>query len=118
MINSQPIPFTCPACGTEYKIVTIELRDVQQSRIPCQNCDALFPASEEHVVLPCEAAKRTQTEWQRPLTTGNGLKSVLSGRAKPLTRACADNTPAWAGFGLNTLRGLSFSRQNQKQRKT
>jgi len=51
VINSQPIPFTCPACGTQYKIVTIKLRDVQQSRIPCLNCDALFPAGEGHVAF-------------------------------------------------------------------
>jgi transcription elongation factor Elf1 len=50
-INSQPIPFTCPACETEYKIVTIKIRDVHQSRIPCLNCDALFPAGEGQVAF-------------------------------------------------------------------
>jgi hypothetical protein len=61
----------------------------------------LFDCSDEN---PGLGAKR----WQQPLTIGNGLKSVSSGRAKPLMRACANNTPAWAGFGLSTRRGLSF----------
>src|SRR5262249_16069949 len=41
--KSEPIPLICPACETEYKIVTIEVRDVQQGRIHCLNCDACFP---------------------------------------------------------------------------
>ena len=53
--------------------------------------------------------------WQRPLTIGNGLKSVSSGRAKPLTRACASNMPAWVRFGLSTLRGLSAPAQSRRQ---
>jgi transcription elongation factor Elf1 len=57
-INSQPIPFTCSACGTEYKIVTIALRDVQQSRISCLNCDALFPAGEGHVAFEYFVVRR------------------------------------------------------------
>ena len=57
--------------------------------------------------------------WRQPLTIGNGPKSASSGRAKPLTRACASNTPASALFGLTALRGLSFGpaqsrRQTQK----
>ena len=56
--------------------------------------------------------------WQRQLTIGNGLKSASNGRAKPLMRPCASNTPALAEFGLSRLRGLSglahSRRQNQK----
>ena len=46
--------------------------------------------------------------WRQLLTIGNGPKSASSGRAKPLTRAFASNTPALAEFGLTTLRWLSF----------
>jgi transcription elongation factor Elf1 len=49
--KSKPIPFTCPACEAEYKIVAIEVRDVQQGRIACLNCDALFPAGEGRVAF-------------------------------------------------------------------
>ena len=68
----------------------------------------LFDCCDE---APAWGAKR----WQQPLTIGSGPKSASSGRAKPLTRACASNMPAWVRFGLSTLRGLSFGRrQNQK----
>jgi len=64
-------------------------------------------------------AIRILFDWQQPLTIGNGPKSASSGRAKPLTRACASNTLALAEFGLIVLRGLSFGpaqsrRQTQK----
>jgi len=58
MSKSEPIPFICPACETEYKIVTIEVRDVQQGRIHCLNCDALFPAGEGHVAFEYFLVKR------------------------------------------------------------
>jgi predicted Zn finger-like uncharacterized protein len=45
MSMSEPIPFICPACEAEYKIVTIEALDVQQ-KVRCLKCDALFPAAE------------------------------------------------------------------------
>jgi hypothetical protein len=33
MSKSDPIPFNCPCCETEYKIVTIAVRDYQQGRV-------------------------------------------------------------------------------------
>jgi len=48
---SEPIPFTCPACEAEYKIVTIEVCDLQQGKIRCLKCDALFPAAEGRVAF-------------------------------------------------------------------
>ena len=51
MSKSEPILFTCPICEAEYKIVTIELCDVQQGKIPCLKCDALFPAGEGHIAF-------------------------------------------------------------------
>jgi hypothetical protein len=33
--------------------------------------------------------------------------------AKRVTRACANNTPAWARFGLNAPRGLNFGLHDQ-----
>ena len=61
--------------------------------------------------------------WRQLLTIGNGPKSASSGRAKPLTKASASNTPALAEFGLSMLRGLSFGpaqsrRQIQKSPNT
>ena len=71
----------------------------------------LFDCCDE---APAWGAKR----WQRQLTIGNGLKSASNGRAKPLMRPCASNTPALAEFGLSRLRGLRglahSRRQNQK----
>ena len=72
----------------------------------------LFDCCDE---APAWGAKR----WQQPPTIGSGPKSASSGRAKPLTRACASNTLALAEFGLIVLRGLSFGpaqsrRQTQK----
>jgi len=51
MSMSEPIPFTCPACEAEYKIVTIEVCDLQQGKIRCLKCDALFPAAEGRVAF-------------------------------------------------------------------
>jgi len=53
--------------------------------------------------------------WQQPLTIGNGLKSASNGRAKPLMRPCASNTPALVEFGLSRLRGLSDPAQSRRQ---
>jgi len=51
MSMSEPIPFTCPACEAEYKIVTIEALDVQQSKICCLKCEVMFPAAEGRVAF-------------------------------------------------------------------
>jgi predicted Zn finger-like uncharacterized protein len=51
MSMSEPIAFTCPACEAEYKIVTIEALDVQQGKVRCLKCDALFPAAEGRVAF-------------------------------------------------------------------
>jgi hypothetical protein len=59
MSYSEPIPFTCPACESEYKIVTIEVCDVPQGKIRCLECDALFPASEERVAFKYFLAERS-----------------------------------------------------------
>jgi hypothetical protein len=51
MSKSEPIPFNCPACEAEYKIVTIETCDLQQGRIRCLKCDTPFPAGEGRVAF-------------------------------------------------------------------
>jgi hypothetical protein len=48
MRNSEAIPFNCPSCEAEYKIVRIESpSDAQYRKIFCLRCDALFPAGDE-----------------------------------------------------------------------
>ena len=44
MSQSEPIPFRCPGCEAEYKIVTVETDEVVHGKIRCLKCDALFPA--------------------------------------------------------------------------
>jgi transcription elongation factor Elf1 len=51
MSQSEPIPFRCPSCEAEYKIVTIETDDVVRGTIRCLKCDALFPAGEGRVAF-------------------------------------------------------------------
>jgi predicted Zn finger-like uncharacterized protein len=51
MSKSEPIPFSCPSCEAEYKIVTIEVCDIQQGKVRCLKCDASFPAGEGRVAL-------------------------------------------------------------------
>ena len=51
MRKSEPIPFSCPSCKAEYKIVTIDVCDVQQGKIRCLKCDALLPAGEGRVAF-------------------------------------------------------------------
>jgi hypothetical protein len=49
MSKSEPIPFSCPSCEAEYRIVTIEApRDAHQGKISCLRC-ALFPAGKGDV---------------------------------------------------------------------
>ena len=59
MSKSEPISFICPACESEYKIVTIEVCDVPQGKIRCLKCDALFPASEGRVAFKYFLVKRS-----------------------------------------------------------
>ena len=47
----EPIPFNCPSCKAEYKIVSIEACDVQQGKVRCLKCDTLFPAGEGRVAF-------------------------------------------------------------------
>ena len=51
MSQSEPIPFNCPGCEAEYKIVTVETCDNVQGRIRCLKCDAPFPAGEGRVAF-------------------------------------------------------------------
>ena len=49
--KSEPIPFTCPSCEAEYKIVTIDACDVQQGKVRCLRCGFPFPAGEGRVAF-------------------------------------------------------------------
>ena len=49
--KSEPIPFSCPLCEAEYKIVTIEACDLQRGKIPCLRCGFPFPAVEGNVMF-------------------------------------------------------------------
>jgi hypothetical protein len=51
MSQSEPIPFRCPGCEAEYKIVTIEVCDVQQGKLRCLRCDTLLPTGEGRVAF-------------------------------------------------------------------
>jgi hypothetical protein len=51
MSQSEPIPFRCPSCEAEYKIVTIETCDVVQGKLRCLKCDAPLPAGEGALLL-------------------------------------------------------------------
>jgi hypothetical protein len=51
MSQSEPIPFRCPGCEAEYKLVTIETCEGVQGKIRCLKCDALFPAGEGRVAF-------------------------------------------------------------------
>jgi hypothetical protein len=49
--KSKPIPFDCPVCEAEYKIVTFEACDLQRGKTTCLRCGFPFPASEGYVGL-------------------------------------------------------------------
>jgi hypothetical protein len=49
--KSEPIPFSCPVCEAEYKMVTIEACDRQRGKTSCLRCGFPFPASEGNVSL-------------------------------------------------------------------
>jgi hypothetical protein len=51
------------------------------------------------VVAAASPGAWERKQWLRPLTIGNGRKNVSNGRAKPVMRACASNTPTWRTFG-------------------
>ena len=51
MSKLKPIPFSCPSCDAEYKIITIDVCDVQQGKVRCLKCDTLFPAGEGRVAF-------------------------------------------------------------------
>jgi hypothetical protein len=51
MSQSEPIPFRCPGCEAEYKLVTVEACDDARSQVRCLKCDAPLPAGEGSVAL-------------------------------------------------------------------
>jgi len=72
MSKSEPIHFSCPSCEAEYKIITIEVCDVQQGKLRCLKCDALLPAGEGRVAFkyflvgrPKRMARAIFLSWQQ-----------------------------------------------------
>jgi len=53
MRASEPIPFTCPGCGTKYEIVLIAPSplEAKDAKANCRRCGAAFPAAEGSVLL-------------------------------------------------------------------
>ena len=51
MSQSEPIPFRCPGCEAEYKLVTIEICEGVQGKLRCLRRDAMFPAREGRVAF-------------------------------------------------------------------
>jgi predicted RNA-binding Zn-ribbon protein involved in translation (DUF1610 family) len=49
--KQKPIPFSCPLCEAEYKIVTIDTCDAQYGKNSCMKCGFPFPASEGRVAF-------------------------------------------------------------------
>jgi len=53
MSASEPIPFTCPGCGTKYNIVLIDPSpyDVRNAAIKCVHCDVALTATKGNALL-------------------------------------------------------------------
>jgi len=53
MSASEPIPFTCPGCGTKYKVVLIDPSpyDAQNVTIKCLQCGAELTAKKGNGLL-------------------------------------------------------------------
>jgi len=50
MNNAEPISFSCPSCGSEYKMVSIQSAgESYRGNVACLRCDAVFPAGDEDV---------------------------------------------------------------------
>jgi hypothetical protein len=64
--KSEPIPFSCPFCKAEYKIVTIEAYDVQHGKISCLRCGAPFPASEGEIIFKYFPVRRPSGRKRKP----------------------------------------------------
>ena len=62
--KSELIPFSCPSCEAEYKIVTINTCDVRHGKISCLRCGFPFPASEGNVSLKYFLVRRPSgSKW-------------------------------------------------------
>jgi hypothetical protein len=59
MIEPEPIPFTCSACGTNYTIVAIE-NPTQKLDLTtaCKSCGMPFPAIEGNIALRYRPARK------------------------------------------------------------
>jgi predicted RNA-binding Zn-ribbon protein involved in translation (DUF1610 family) len=63
--KSEPIPFSCPLCEAEYKIVTIDTCDAQYGKISCLKCGFPFPAGEGNVMFKYFLVRRPRGRKRR-----------------------------------------------------
>ena len=49
---TQAVPFQCPTCGVEYKLVRVETKQaVHDQQITCRKCGGPLPGGEGHLIL-------------------------------------------------------------------
>jgi transcription elongation factor Elf1 len=49
---TQAMPFQCPTCDAEYKLVRVETKEaVPDQQVTCRKCGSVLPGSEGHLVL-------------------------------------------------------------------
>jgi len=49
---TQAVPFQCPACGADYKLVRVETKEIVADRqMACRRCGNSLPGSEGRLIL-------------------------------------------------------------------
>ena len=99
MSASEPIPFTCPGCGANYKIVKVEpVVEAKDIEVKCTRCAFAFPPTDGHdhlkyflVVKRCRTKKYFLTAKSKEPKVKLSARNQVKGTVLSVTKGATSS---------------------------